>query len=477
MNGYTRHGNLHGMYAADPVPRSLSANQLDWINVKDFGAVGDGSANDTVALQRALDKATRITSATATWGGVGLLIPPGHYMANGLTCVNLPGLHIMGSGRYNTILECNSNGGILLTLGQTTNLNQMWTSISNLTLSGGSTASSNRNNTLLKLIRTPWVTLSNVSFRGNPALTSHGNGISTGHGLHLLGVWDCTAYFCHFEELGDATHYPLYVELDGAQVADNCNNWYFFGCRWEHNDGTDVYMSTDSTYYTEAFRFVCCKWESTSHIGTRLAAYLQGNYLDFLDCTFANYRRIIQVTADAGDTSNFVRIMNCQTHSTGVTFLANDVLFNLDRCNDCIIEGNRITGGFTALPPAGTAYISLGANATRTRIGPNNYLDTWQPPASYISDSGTGTVVYRNTGYVTENSGTATIASGATLVNVTHGLSYTPAAADIVVVATNNPTNDPGHIWVDTITSTQFRINCRADPGASGLNLSWSVQK
>lgn len=76
-------------------------------------------------------------------------------------------------------------------------------------------------------------------------------------------------------------------------------------------------------------------------------------------------------------------------------------------------------------------------------------------------------------GYVTENSGTATIANGNTSATVSHGLAVTPTLDDISVVMGENPTNDPGNIWVDTITSTQFNINCRNDPGASGLDVAW----
>jgi hypothetical protein len=72
-----------------------------------------------------------------------------------------------------------------------------------------------------------------------------------------------------------------------------------------------------------------------------------------------------------------------------------------------------------------------------------------------------------------ETNGSATIASGATSIAVTHGLIATPAASDITLTPTATTTTDPGNIWVDTITSTQFTIRCRVDPGAGGLVLAW----
>lgn len=76
---------------------------------------------------------------------------------------------------------------------------------------------------------------------------------------------------------------------------------------------------------------------------------------------------------------------------------------------------------------------------------------------------------------VTENSGIATILNGTTSIVVTHDLGALPALADISVVAGEDPTNSVGLIWVDTITPTQFTINCESDPGASNLDFGWRV--
>jgi hypothetical protein len=75
------------------------------------------------------------------------------------------------------------------------------------------------------------------------------------------------------------------------------------------------------------------------------------------------------------------------------------------------------------------------------------------------------------------SSGTATITSGNTAITVTHGAGYTPSANDIVVTPTNNPTNDPGNFWIDTIGSTTFAINVRANPGTSGAIFAWRVDR
>lgn len=92
------------------------------------------------------------------------------------------------------------------------------------------------------------------------------------------------------------------------------------------------------------------------------------------------------------------------------------------------------------------------------------------------ASSGTSKWIDNNDGYVTKNAGTGTIASGTTAVTITHGLAVTPAAKDIFITPTANTTNDPGNIWVDTITATQFNLNCRVNPGASGMPFSWTAR-
>jgi hypothetical protein len=110
-----------------------------------------------------------------------------------------------------------------------------------------------------------------------------------------------------------------------------------------------------------------------------------------------------------------------------------------------------------------------GANADNNMILENII----QGAATPIVRAGANTVIRGNKGFATENSGTGTIASGTTSVVISHGLAVTPTIDDINVVLAENPTNDPGNIWVDTITATQFTVNCRNDPGASNLDFAW----
>jgi hypothetical protein len=77
----------------------------------------------------------------------------------------------------------------------------------------------------------------------------------------------------------------------------------------------------------------------------------------------------------------------------------------------------------------------------------------------------------RNVGYITENSGLATVLNTATSIVVNHGLATTPTR--VLITPIENPTNPVSFWWVDTLTATQFTIHVNADPGASNLDFDW----
>lgn len=115
--------------------------------------------------------------------------------------------------------------------------------------------------------------------------------------------------------------------------------------------------------------------------------------------------------------------------------------------------------------------IALEATTNDRQVVGNKIADQG---SEAIFDAATGIRrIHDNIGWTTEASGTGTINSGATTAVITHGLSVTPTAKNISITMTENPSNDIGLIWVSAITSTQFTVNVRADPGASNLDFSW----
>lgn len=92
-----------------------------------------------------------------------------------------------------------------------------------------------------------------------------------------------------------------------------------------------------------------------------------------------------------------------------------------------------------------------------------------------ISNSSGQVVLTTGSAGTLRTKGTGTIASGSTSTTITHGAGTTPLVQDIYITPSANTTTDPGNLWVDTITSTQFNVNCRTNPGAGGMAFGWTV--
>ena len=94
---------------------------------------------------------------------------------------------------------------------------------------------------------------------------------------------------------------------------------------------------------------------------------------------------------------------------------------------------------------------------------------------------GTGSNQWRaNTGYVTENTGNATLAAITSSIVVNHGCSYTPTLGDIQVTA-NRDLGNCTYFWYDTVTATQFTIHVGASGAAKNIDKAvyfpWSVDR
>jgi hypothetical protein len=136
-----------------------------------------------------------------------------------------------------------------------------------------------------------------------------------------------------------------------------------------------------------------------------------------------------------------------------------------------VIEGCRIGNDGTSNQQYG---ISTESVVTRLRVIGNDLTGN-ATGGALLADEASSRYVTGNNGYKTSNTGTASIASGATSATVTHGLDITPVASKISITFTESPSNDPGNVWVSSIGASTFVVNCRADPGASNLDFSWSV--
>jgi hypothetical protein len=89
--------------------RTMPERLAEIVNVKDFGAVGNGTTNDTAAIQAAFDAAYGTSTAPNGSSGFAnrtVFFPPGNYMTTApLILHSLEGAHIMGSGQTATQIK------------------------------------------------------------------------------------------------------------------------------------------------------------------------------------------------------------------------------------------------------------------------------------------------------------------------------------------------------------------------------------
>jgi hypothetical protein len=107
-----------------PTPRTMPNRLAEVVNVKDFGAAGDASTDDTAAIQAALNAAYGSSSSPngsfpGSMKNRAVFFPAGYYkITRALTLKSVMGAHIFGAGRFaTTIQNVTSRGSVFVTNG------------------------------------------------------------------------------------------------------------------------------------------------------------------------------------------------------------------------------------------------------------------------------------------------------------------------------------------------------------------------
>ena len=176
-------GNLIPVTAeGSTAPRNLQDRFADVINVKDFGAVGDGVTDDTAAIQGALTYA--LTSGKRS----AVFLPPGNYrVTNTLTISSIDsGLIGSGMGIPTRIIADHSNGPVIRMIGERQYVKNLTITSSSLRQSGPSGTGTNINCGILQFPGSGlsrYVEIKKVSIGSQPS-----------HGLVVAGTTNSSEY-------------------------------------------------------------------------------------------------------------------------------------------------------------------------------------------------------------------------------------------------------------------------------------------
>lgn len=226
-------------------------------DLRTLGAVGDGRADDTPALARAL-------ATAAEQGGGAITLPPGMYSIRP-NRLRLPqNTSLIGMGRA-SVLRRAGPGTLLDVSGSSTEQRVGGCLLRDLVLDGNSEAG-----TLLRAWHTHDLVLENVWHRNNAGL-----------GLDGAELWDSRFTNCTWDWCSGADGRSPAILLrdrpgrDGPG-GDNSNALYFVNCRWESfRDGALWFAQIGRSANSQVY-LVNCKMESS---------YVRGPFLRIAPAT------------------------------------------------------------------------------------------------------------------------------------------------------------------------------------------------
>jgi pectate lyase-like protein len=442
-----------GIKVGEIGPGGIFDLQASVFNVKQYGAKVDGTTDDTVAVQRALDVIRQ------NGGGV-LYIPVGTCLCAGALTYPAGNLVIAGAGMQQSTLKLTNPGTIGLDIG-TGSSDLFGITFRDISFRGGNTTPTTY---MVRLNRVYVVNIHNANFYDAP-VTLHAT--TSGH-IRITGSLFNTniTTMSAFIDLLNCSHVAIVGNtFEGktgstSLVAIRANASGTGNTRWaivgnaigeEHAD----FFLTASSSVVKNLTII-----GNSINGSKTGGIRQNNPTNQEKVTIVG-NTLSGASGGASAQAILARGTGCIVSGNVIKDYATGI--SMASAVDFTVTGNVVEGATTAYADNGTADKGLVAN--------NNFV------AGTVTVSGTNQVARNNRGFVTEAKGTGSIASGATTAVITHGLGYTPALGEISVTLGENPTNDVGAVFVTTITSTQFTVNVEADPGASNLDFAWAVRR
>jgi hypothetical protein len=187
-----------GMDSSNPVIRTLQTKLDDHVSVKDFGAIGDGIADDTIAIQRAINQLYRNPLISSNNNKVNLLFPAGTYLISSTIYVP-PYARLIGDGIGNTVIKISSANAIFQTCDSQGNFTSIDDNVRPL-LSGGDAPNE-------------------ILIKGMTITTTNTGAFSL---LLLDNASNTVIEKCHF--LGHSVYNSIAMQLRGYSSAFTCDN-------------------------------------------------------------------------------------------------------------------------------------------------------------------------------------------------------------------------------------------------------------
>lgn len=341
------------------------------LNAKDYGALGDGSTDDTAAIQSALN-----ALSTGGW----LHVPAGNYIVNGT--INVPSnVRITGAGMDDgtsapstTFKRGTAAGAPMFRLNGTAPSTGTGVSPSpkrRITLSDFTIRGNSTSDDLIEAYYTNRNHFARIRFIS-----------TTGHAVHGVELWDTTFDACQFDLTGDATHSSVQLQNRASSTVgasgysnDNINRITFRSCTWESFTSQCVELdatSNGSTHQINNITIDDCKFETTTFQNPFISlttscrsVYIKNSYFaaDSKDPGYAGGAADMIVSSGSG-----LVVDSCLFYQ-GATGLVTSAVHLTNHSGANLVTG--ITCNWTAFTPSsgGAVWIQAYATASRDAVG------------------------------------------------------------------------------------------------------------
>lgn len=312
-------------------------DRLGWLNVRDFGAAGDGATDDRAAIQAAIDASAAQTRPPAVY------FPVGAYALDcttvGLILPNNKAIALYGDpGNPTTVSTPHVQvsriaGNAAMLTNPDVDYQSRWRgSIQNMRFTGG-----NLPGRIALFNRCGDAHFKKCRFGGQ---TFDGGPPATAVGVEFRSMFNCTAEDCHFLTMGNGTAIPAtLITTNTADPGGTTAGFYLMNCEWEKNFGTDLHIG-GATFETHAVFVIGGKMEGNSFTTAPMVRF--------------------------HDNSHGNRVIGMQLFHTSAAGAASNVVQNGTGCN-----GNGLVGchlkqtGSTA----GTYYLLQQATGSFSAVG------------------------------------------------------------------------------------------------------------
>lgn len=466
------------------------------VNVKWFGAVGDGVMDDTKSVQTAVDYA-QTTELDRLKSTQNVLIDAGTYKLSSTIQITKSNINLLGvSSGASVFYAPNSNFDLVHFDGTTLSLYQV--GMSNLRFFTPGNGTSGCHLKVTRAINSKFDNLSFVGFWDGVVLEGGGkvyftNTIFSGEDRELAVPQRYAYTFDTF--VGDVVS-DIHVSDFNINIVDTAtgnpvmlvkgSDGIYFS-NGHQNGGTSI--------TPDGVTCASIMWNNVyfdkGSVNNLVFSGNSPSYRNFFisNCYFREARATGIVFNTPGVITdvmiNNIKVANSGTYginsaTTVDNFFLNNAVFldnnvteavgsaDLSVSGKATISGCRFVGGSIE----GTA-LRLNASSSKSYVNNCNFLDS--TAGTKVQDQGTNNKFSFTDDYITKNTGTAVIAGATTSIVVEHGLSVTPDTHSIQVTPRVNVT-PYGSFWTSSVTATTFTVNINtAPPGGTNLVFSWSV--